>query len=109
MIDSKADDVIATPGDKGSADQNAGATSVKTEEVKQQSVTNSITPQASGDTVTIHFNQGFTNNATHALGASVSPDVNYGDPNDPIFKMSGTTGSFFHFGKDTITRLLAAS
>lgn len=101
--DSKADDVIATPGDKGSADQNAGATSVKTEEVKQQSVTNSITPQASGDTVTIHFNQGFTNNATHALGASVSPDVNYGDPNDPIFKMSGTTGSFFHFGKDTIT------
>ena len=34
--DSKADDVIATPGDKGSADQNAGATSVKTEEVKQQ-------------------------------------------------------------------------
>lgn len=101
--DSKADDVIATPGDKGSVDQNAGATSVKTEEVKQQSVTNSITPQASGDTVTIHFNQGFTNNATHALGASVSPDVNYGDPNDPIFKMSGTTGSFFHFGKDTIT------
>lgn len=34
--DSKADDVIATPGDKGSADLTAGATSVKTEEVKQQ-------------------------------------------------------------------------
>ncbi len=53
----KADDVIATPGDKGSADQNAGATSVKTEEVKQQTSISSqgnITTQASGK-VTVHF------------------------------------------------------
>lgn len=98
--DSKADDVIATPGDKGSADQNAGATSVKTEEVKQQTVSNSITPQASGASVTIHFNSGFANNATHSLGTSFSPDVSYGNADDPIFSSSG---AWFCFGGDTKT------
>lgn len=98
--DSKADDVIATPGDKGSADQNAGATSVKTEEVKQQTVSNSITPQASGASVTIHFNSGFTNNATHSLGTSFSPDVSYGNADDPIFSSGG---AWFCFGGDTKT------
>lgn len=96
--DSKADDVIATPGDKGSADQNAGATSVKTEEVKQQ--TNSITPQATGDTVTIHFNSSFTNNATHVLGPSFSPDGTVGNADDPIFNSSN---NWLTFAGDTMT------
>ena len=98
--DSKADDVIATPGDKGSADQNAGATSVKTEEVKQQTSSNSITPQEAGATITIHFNESFENTATHSLGASCTPDVTKGNADDPIFS---SNGSFFCFGSATLT------
>ncbi len=98
--DSKADDVIATPGDKGSADQNAGATSVKTEEVKQQTSSNSITPQEAGATITIHFNESFENTATHSLGASCTPDVTKGNADDPIFS---SDGSFFCFGSATLT------
>lgn len=98
--DSKADDVIATPGDKGSADQNAGTSSVKTEEVKQQTSSNSITPQEAGATITIHFNESFENTATHSLGASCTPDVTKGNADDPIFS---SDGSFFCFGSATLT------
>lgn len=98
--DSKADDVIATPGDKGRADQNAGTSSVKTEEVKQQTSSNSITPQEAGATITIHFNESFENTATHSLGASCTPDVTKGNADDPIFS---SDGSFFCFGSATLT------
>lgn len=98
--DSKADDVIAAPGDKGSADQNAGTSSVKTEEVKQQTSSNSITPQEAGATITIHFNESFENTATHSLGASCTPDVTKGNADDPIFS---SDGSFFCFGSATLT------
>ena len=75
--DSKADDVIATPGDKGSADQNAGATSVKTEEVKQQTSISSqgnITTQASGK-VTVHFGAGWTPNVVTSMSNTPQASV----------------------------------
>lgn len=67
--DSKADDVIATPGDKESADLAAGTASDKTEEVygpwipgeePSISAASDITTAATGDTVTIYLNVGFT-------------------------------------------------
>lgn len=98
--DSKADDVIATPGDKGSADLTAGATSDNSGEVKQQTVSDSITPQAAGATITIHFNSGFSVNSTHNLGTSVTPDISYGNADDPIFS---SDGSWLCFGEDALT------
>lgn len=100
--DSKADDVIATPGDKGSADQNAGATSVKTEEVKQQVVSNStgLTPQAADSTITIHFNSGFAANSSASQATPWVPDVSYGNSDDPIFNSSN---AFLCFGSATRT------
>lgn len=94
--DSKADDVIATPGDKGSADQNAGATSVKTEEVKQQtnvSTQSNVTTQASADIV-FDFSHGWISGVPDTM--EKNPNVNdlwtnfegkqtWGNPNDPVF------------------------
>lgn len=104
--DSKADDVIATPGDKGSADQNAGTTSDKTEEVygpptpadrvipTQTAPSNTIgaasdniTTQADTTSITIHFNWGFT--AKPALEDVTSTYIVLGDADDPIFDTSG--------------------
>ncbi len=105
--DSKADDVIATPGDKGSADQNAGATSVKTEEVKQQTTISNkttmstqanITTQASAQ-VKIVFGKGLTATEANALRVSgtsydfetVNKDTIHvwGQSSDPIFDSNG--------------------
>lgn len=98
--DSKADDVIATPGDKGSADQNAGATSVKTEEVKQQtsiSSQNGITTQASGK-VTVHFGTGWTPNVVTSMSSTPQATDIYtnfrdkkvwGNASDPVFDSNG--------------------
>ena len=98
--DSKADDVIATPGDKGSADQNAGATSVKTEEVKQQTSISSqgnITTQASGK-VTVHFGAGWTPNVVTSMSNTPQASDIYtnfrdkqvwGNASDPVFNSNG--------------------
>lgn len=98
--DSKADDVIATPGDKGSADQNAGATSVKTEEVKQQASISSqgnITTQASGK-VTVHFGAGWTPNVVTSMSNTPQASDIYtnfrdkqvwGNASDPVFNSNG--------------------
>lgn len=98
--DSKADDVIATPGDKGSADQNAGATSVKTEEVKQQtnvSTQSNVTTQASADIV-FDFSHGWISGVPDTM--EKNPNANdlwtnfegkqtWGNPNDPVFTSEG--------------------
>ena len=105
--DSKADDVIATPGDKGSADQNAGATSVKTEEVKQQTASNSITPQVDivpqAVTITVHFNSWFKDASAQAADTpfvlTESNSVTFGHAQDPIWFGDG---SFLCFGGSTI-------
>lgn len=98
--DSKTDDVIATPGDKGSADQNAGATSVKTEEVKQQTSISSqgnITTQASGK-VTVHFGVGWTPNVVTSMSSTPQATDIYtnfrdkkvwGNASDPVFDSNG--------------------
>lgn len=98
--DSKADDVIATPGDKGSADLTAGATSVKTEEVKQQASISSqsnITTQASANIV-FNFAHGWTPEVSDAMTKTTqSTDIwsdwagkkTWGCPNDPVFTSSG--------------------
>lgn len=120
--DSKADDVIATPGDKGSADQNAGTTSDKTEEVygpptpadvkvpTETAPSNSIgtasdniTTQA-GCAITIHLDYGFSTKPT--LATMESTKVKLGDSQDPIFSNSG---SFLFFeGNDGTVSYTAA-
>ena len=120
--DSKADDVIATPGDKGSADQNAGTTSDKTEEVygpptpadvkvpTETAPSNSIgtasdniTTQA-GCAITIHLDYGFSTKPT--LATIESTKVKLGDSQDPIFSNSG---SFLFFeGNDGTVSYTAA-
>ena len=98
--DSKADDVIATPGDKGSADLTAGATSVKTEEVKQQtnvSTQSNITTQVSADIV-FDFSHGWISGVPDTM--EKNPNANdlwtnfegkqtWGNPNDPVFTSEG--------------------
>lgn len=103
--DSKADDVIATPGDKGSADQNAGATSVKTEEVKQQtnvSTQSNITTQASANIV-FDFAHGWTPEVSDAMTKTTqATDIwsnwagkkTWGCPTDPVFTSTGTRLSY---------------
>lgn len=98
--DSKADDVIATPGDKGSADQNAGATSVKTEEVKQQtnvSTQSNVTTQASADIV-FDFSHGWISGVPDTMEKNPNEDdlwtnfegrQTWGNPNDPVFTSEG--------------------
>ena len=92
--------MIATPGDKGSADQNAGATSVKTEEVKQQtsiSSQNGITTQASGK-VTVHFGTGWTPEVVKSMSSTPQASDIYtnfsgkriwGNSSDPVFDSNG--------------------
>lgn len=103
--DSKADDVIATPGDKGSADLTAGATSVKTEEVKQQtnvSTQSNITTQASANIV-FDFAHGWTPEVSDAMTKTTQQtDIwsnwagkkTWGCPTDPVFTSTGTRLSY---------------
>lgn len=103
--DSKADDVIATPGDKGSADLTAGATSVKTEEVKQQtnvSTQSNITTQASANIV-FDFAHGWTPEVSDAMTKTTqATDIwsdwagkkTWGCPTDPVFTSTGTRLSY---------------
>lgn len=111
--DSKADDVIATPGDKGSADQNAGTTSDKTEEVygpptpadvkvpTETAPSNSIgtasdniTTQAEG--ITVHLNWGWETKPTSINNVVPYSETNtngyriLGDALDPIFAVDGS-------------------
>lgn len=113
--DSKADDVIATPGDKGSADQNAGTTSDKTEEVYGPptpadikaptetapsntigAASDNITTQASAQ-VKIVFGKGWDQAGANALANTSTTDVyntsatmlTYGQPSDPVFDSKG--------------------
>ena len=111
--DSKADDVIATPGDKGSADQNAGTTSDKTEEVygpptpadvkvpTETAPNNSI--GAASDNITtqagsikVHFNLGWETKPTSVAALvpySETATTGYhvlGSAADPIFKNDGS-------------------
>ena len=103
--DSKADDVIATPGDKGSADLTAGATSVKTEEVKQQtnvSTQSNITTQASANIV-FDFAHGWTPEVSDAMTKTTqATDIwsnwagkkTWGCPTDPVFTSAGKRLSY---------------
>ena len=103
--DSKADDVIATPGDKGSADLTAGATSVKTEEVKQQtnvSTQANITTQASANIV-FDFAHGWTPEVSDAMTKTTqATDIwsnwagkkTWGCPTDPVFTSAGKRLSY---------------
>lgn len=103
--DSKADDVIATPGDKGSADLTAGATSVKTEEVKQQtnvSTQSNITTQASANIV-FDFAHGWTPEVSDAMTKTTqATDIwsnwagkkTWGCPTDPVFTSTGKRLSY---------------
>ena len=111
--DSKADDVIATPGDKGSADRNAGTTSDKTEEVygpptpadvkvpTETAPSNSI--GAASDNITtqagsikVHFNLGWETKPTSVAALvpySETATNGYhvlGNAADPIFKNDGS-------------------
>lgn len=111
--DSKADDVIATPGDKGSADQNAGTASDKTEEVygpptpadvkvpTETAPSNSIgtasdniTTQAEG--ITVHLNWGWETKPTSINNVVPYSETNtngyriLGDALDPIFAVDGS-------------------
>lgn len=124
--DSKADDVIATPGDKGSADQNAGTTSDKTEEVygpptpadvkvpTQTAPSNtigtasdSITTQASAQ-VKIVFGKGWDQTGANALSSTSTTDVyntsstmlTFGQSNDPVFTNAGVR---LQYGGNPIT------
>lgn len=112
--DSKADDVIATPGDRESADQNAGTTSDKTEEVygpptPKSEISNaglpiaengSISPAGTGDTITLHFNDGFSAPKAQLSTTPFSTDVTYGNSDDPIWDADG---NFICFGNGTAT------
>lgn len=121
--DSKADDVIATPGDKGSADQNAGATSVKTEEVKQQSnikgssssssvaTQSNITTQASANIV-FDFAHGWTPEVSDAMTKGTNPNdiwsnwegkKTWGNPTDPVFTSAGKRLSYTLNDKPSIS------
>lgn len=103
--DSKADDVIATPGDKGSADLTAGATSVKTEEVKQQtnvSTQSNITTQASANIV-FDFAHGWTPEVSDTMTKTTqATDIwsnwagkkTWGCPTDPVFTSTGKRLSY---------------
>lgn len=111
--DSKADDVIATPGDRESADQNAGTTSDKTEEVygpptpadvkvpTETAPSNSIgtasdniTTQAGS--IKVHFNLGWETKPTSVAALvpySETATTGYhvlGSAADPIFKNDGS-------------------
>ena len=104
--DSKADDVIATPGDKGSADQNAGATSVKTEEVKQQTIIASqsqVTTQATSSNIKFDFMHGWTPEVSDAMTKTPqATDIwsnwagqkTWGCPTDPVFTSTGKRLSY---------------
>lgn len=110
--DSKADDVIATPGDRESADQNAGTTSDKTEEVygpptpeseivnisSSATSTETITPAAGA--ITIHFNSSFNGAKGQQSATPFVPDMPFGNADDPIYKADGT---WLAFGGDTCT------
>lgn len=111
--DSKADDVIATPGDRESADQNAGTTSDKTEEVygpptpvnvkvpTETAPNNSI--GAASDNITtqagsinVHFNLGWETKPTSVAALVPYSETNttgyrvLGSAADPIFKNDGS-------------------
>ena len=115
--DSKADDVIATPGDRESADQNAGTTSDKTEEVygpptpadrvipTQTAPSNSIgaasdniTTQAA-PSITIHFGKGFTGTLASTSTTPYAPDKDWGHIDDPTFD---SNGNWVAFGGDFV-------
>ena len=97
--------MIATPGDKGSADLTAGATSVKTEEVKQQtnvSTQSNITTQASANIV-FDFAHGWTPEVSDAMTKTTQQtDIwsnwagkkTWGCPTDPVFTSTGTRLSY---------------
>lgn len=111
--DSKADDVIATPGDRESADQNAGTTSDKTEEVygpptpadvkvpTQTAPSNSIGAASDDITtqadilITIHFDKGWTPTEFSSLPSNsttnvyTNPPSTWGAGNDPVFNTDG--------------------
>ena len=117
--DSKADDVIATPGDRESADQNAGTTSDKTEEVYGPktpadvkvptetapsntigTASDNITTQAASPGITIHFNQSLTNYKSRYDDGTV-PEFgpNEGTDLDPVFCNS----AFFTRANEPVT------
>ena len=97
--------MIATPGDKGSADLTAGATSVKTEEVKQQtnvSTQSNITTQASANIV-FDFAHGWTPEVSDAMTKTTqATDIwsnwagkkTWGCPTDPVFTSTGKRLSY---------------
>ena len=101
--DSKADDVIATPGDRESADQNAGTTSDKTEEVygpptpadvkvpTETAPSNSIgaasdniTTQAAS-TITLYYKDSFSGLALNQKFSTLTPNEIHGNAMDPIW------------------------
>lgn len=112
--DSKADDVIATPGDKGSADQNAGTTSDKTEEVygpptpasevanNTVSDSGNISTAAGENVITVHFGETLNNFVTGTTVSNYKGDYDglissvmggtktIGLATDPIFTKDGT-------------------
>ena len=90
--DSKADDVKATDRDSQSAVQTDGASSDSRGEVSTSSNSSSITPAATGDSITIHFGSGFSNPATGNSATSYTTDVTFGNADDPIWQ--GNDGTF---------------
>lgn len=125
--DSKADDVIATPGDRESADQNAGTTSDKTEEVYGPptpadvkvptetassntigTASDNITTQAAMPGITILFGKTLNGSDFSArYEGGVDPHSllidGPGNPLDPIFCGTGQTGKFFCRAQDSVT------
>lgn len=114
--DSKADDVIATPGDRESADQNAGTTSDKTEEVYGPptpadvkvptetassnaigAASDNITAQAASK-ITLHFKDSFSGVALNNKFTTLSPNKIYGDDMDPIW----SNGSYLIRAGETV-------
>ena len=107
--DSKADDVIATPGDRESADQNAGTTSDKAEEVygpiapsnaeqNKISIDGNISTAADSGEITIHFGEGWLASALPSTTNGWTPTQTWGDPTDPIFNKDG---QFYCFSGET--------
>lgn len=96
--DSKGKDVISTDGSQaGQGEDLSSATSSSNRgEVLTSSNTtatnSSITPAASGDSITIHFDKGFSNPSSGNQASAYTPDKTYGCADDPIWR--GSDGSF---------------
>ena len=93
--DSKGKDVISTDGsqaDQGEDLSSATSSSNRGEVSTSSNSSSSITPAATGDSITIHFGEGFSSPASGNQTSAYAPDVTFGNADDPIWQ--GGDGTF---------------